>query len=123
MLAEKRRRSGLCPRCGFQTYDRTCCVVCRQNSREINKRRYSAARGKIITILGSLCFVCGNTDRETLQIDHVLSDGKQERQMYGKGRYMYEQMLLRIKNGQGGRYQLLCSSCHRQKTREVLRAA
>jgi hypothetical protein len=65
-------------------------------------------RGQIIERLGARCVRCGFLDQRALQIDHVYSDGAEERETLSGAAY-YLHILLNLNSG---RYQLLCANCN-----------
>jgi len=74
-----------------------------QWGREASQR----VRLRILTILGGKCVECGHDDPRSLCIDHVRSNGAEERRDL-RGRKIYLHILDNIESGD---YQLLCS-CH-----------
>lgn len=69
--------------------------------------RRSRLRQHIITLLGGRCQWCGTDDRRVLQIDHVYSDGAEERREYRHRIYQHI-----LDDLESGRYQVLCASCN-----------
>ena len=87
-------------------------VYC-QHKRDYNKE----VRRRVEDLLGNKCAYCGITDTRVLQIDHLYSNGRQDKREYGHGSSYYKHIL---KVGGIG-YQLLCANCNwikRYETRE-----
>jgi 5-methylcytosine-specific restriction endonuclease McrA len=94
------------------------CEDCRGYYRKADQRRYRAIREEIVSLLGGSCANCGSDGRGLLEIDHVHSDGYLERAEFGNGRHMYKQILVQLRSDPTDRrYQLLCFTCHQEKTR------
>ena len=77
------------------------------------KRNKKEHRAKIIVLLGSKCSKCGFSDVRALDIDHINSNGTQERKQYKRDSY-YLHILKAIRSGSKD-YQLLCCNCNRIK--------
>ena len=91
-----------------------------RNLRASRQRQY--LRISAIQKLGGCCLHCGNKDMRVLEIDHIKGDadlectrkessGQQERKRI---RYILNTPIRELT----GRYQILCSNCHRIKTYE-----
>ena len=63
---------------------------------------------KIIDKYGGKCNRCGFNDWRALQIDHVNSNGYQERELIRKRRTYYKYVL----EDKSGNYQILCANCN-----------
>lgn len=71
------------------------------------KYRVLLLKEKIFEKLGKICCKCGfSKDIRALQIDHVFSDGKAERNLGPMGLYK------KVIQDQEGRYQILCANCN-----------
>ena len=89
--------------------------------RVLKKSRTIAAQQRLIQrlkyaaydLLGGHCVVCNIADYRLLQIDHILGDGKGDRDRIKIFRKI-------ISGVQRDRYQLLCPNCHFLKTNELL---
>lgn len=68
----------------------------------------SELRDRALAKLGNKCRRCGFTDKRALQIDHINSDGKQDRAMGITGPRLHNAVL----RDDGSRYQLLCANCN-----------
>lgn len=71
------------------------------------KRRewYSNQRKKLVNLLGGKCVVCGETEEDFLEFDHIKPvRGKRE-----------GNSIMQVKK-HPERFQLLCANCHRRKT-------
>ena len=78
-----------------------------------NKINYNN-RMRTIEILGGKCVVCGFSDCRALQVDHINSDGKEER--LGRG---HTQSALHTAIGNSPeKFQLLCANCNIIKKHE-----
>ena len=79
-----------------------------------NSERFRLARrerrDKCYTEMGGKCVECGFNDYRALQIDHINSDGKQERKLICRNDY-YPNVLKSFLAGKK-RYQLLCCNCN-----------
>jgi hypothetical protein len=86
------------------------CVDC---GRETVAESYLKQRQQVIDHLGSHCVECGYcADDRALQIDHVNSDGAEQRRTgAGRGRALLHAVL----TDEAGRYQLLCANCNAVK--------
>ena len=67
--------------------------------------------------MGGKCVSCGFSDYRALQIDHINSDGKQERNLMNRRDY-YPNVLASFL-AKEGRYQLLCCNCNWIKRSEL----
>ena len=94
----------------------------REDHKEKNneRNRVDLARWKSLAIaaLGGVCVRCGyNADIRALQIDHINSDGRDERaEMRDNQRKLYR---LISELGSQGRYQVLCANCNQIKRMEA----
>jgi len=92
----------------------------RENNRgkmaTINRSYSNRLRDKLFAMLGDVCASCGFSDRRALQIDHVNSDGAEDRRLNGNK----NKHLLVIRSLELGekRYQLLCANCNWIKRHE-----
>lgn len=106
----ERLDSGLCL-CGKQpaVAGKTRCADCLDKiAQKIRNHRESTVRG-----YGGRCVCCGDNDPNVLELDHVNSDGGEQRKsLTPQGIYRWA-----IKNGFPPTLQLLCASCHTAKTR------
>ena len=73
------------------------------------KPRRAKLRQAVIALLGGKCVSCGISDVRVLQIDHINSNGAEDRKIYGAGQPAYYQHILDCK---GIGYQLLCANCN-----------
>lgn len=81
---------------------------------EYHKEWQFARRSKVIEILGGKCKRCGFSDFRALHIDHVNSNGHQERRKYrGSSLHFYKDFLNDILNKSD--YQILCANCNHIK--------
>jgi len=71
------------------------------------REHFQRLRQRIVTILGGKCVECGHSDGRSLHIDHVRSNGAEERRS-GAGTAYYKHILENIESGD---YVLLCA-CH-----------
>lgn len=71
------------------------------------------ARTSIIALLGGKCS-CGAS--ENLEIDHIWEDGVEDRKKHGALNVAYYREILAEIIGGSTRFQLLCSTCHDEKT-------
>lgn len=62
-------------------------------------------------VLGNKCKICGFKDIRALQIDHINSDGKNDR-VSGGYRYQFYKRVLASVQAKEKRYQLLCANCN-----------
>lgn len=82
----------------------------RAKQAEAIRKSHQKTREAIVAWLGGCCVSCGYSDPRALHIDHVRSNGGEERQMRGKG------YIQRIRdNLESGDYQLLCGNCNEIK--------
>ena len=72
--------------------------------------RYSVLRSRAITMLGGQCTNCGISDMRVVQIDQVIT--------VGKNRPILKALLISIGNGSidTSNLQVLCANCHMIKT-------
>src|SRR5689334_6775941 len=77
-------------------------------------------RRRVIEMLGSRCYNCGNTDIRVLQIDHRYNDGYKLKRG-GRIRGFDEKHFAAIIRGDDPlhRYTLLCANCHMLKNQGV----
>lgn len=73
-------------------------------------------RRQILERLGAYCVGCGYRDIRALQIDHVYSDGAEERKAMSGATY-YRHIL---RNLDSGRYRILCANCNACKKFDYL---
>lgn len=71
--------------------------------------QYNRLRAVVIEILGGKCVACSNPDHRVLQVDHIYSDGAEERRQYANGVTFLKHV---IETYLEGRYQLLCANCN-----------
>lgn len=108
------KRVGLCPSCGNQlTLGKTyLCKRCAASQARSAKKYLWNQRVKVLEAYGDCCAVCGITDRDVLQIDHVNNDGAEERRKTRSKTTLVNKI---IKAGFSDRYQLLCANCNWKK--------
>lgn len=83
------------------------------------KRRF-LLRADVIRRLGSVCKKCPYTDFRALQIDHINSDGKEDRVRFKGNREKYLKYLLKLDyNILIANYQILCANCNAIKRMEA----
>jgi len=82
---------------------------------QYKKNWRKSKREEIISLLGSKCIKCGNSEKEVLQIDHIKGGGTKLFKKYGTE--LYSKILREIKNGSKD-YQLLCGNCNIKKAIE-----
>lgn len=78
--------------------------------RIIDKNYRVKIRTSLFEILGFKCAKCDFDDTRALQIDHVNSNGAEERKKRGSNGY-YNLMRKKIMNGSKD-YQILCANCN-----------
>lgn len=89
--------------------------LAKSNKRQ--KQRYLAMRMKAITALGGVCARCNyNADVRALQIDHIASDGKEDRLTLKSQWSLYKSVATL---GGQGKYQCLCANCNQIKRMEA----
>jgi 5-methylcytosine-specific restriction endonuclease McrA len=81
-------------------------AVSKERKAELERMRYQRKRKKAIEILGGICKSCGSTKK--LEIDHIDPDLKSFSVGSGWSRSDFFEELKKC--------QLLCSSCHKNKT-------
>ena len=113
----RRRRLGLCPRCGglLEDVDKTTCRKCRDRSKKENLRFKLDA----MKAYGGACSCCQETELMFLAIDHVHNDGAEHRrEVFGSTRIstrrgsssaMYRWLR---KNDYPAGFQVLCHNCN-----------
>lgn len=79
----------------------------RHQVKQLNDRR--ELRKQVIAVLGGKCIKCGFNDSRALQIDHVNSDGPEDRKLGNDNWKIYKTIL---QNPTNPRYQLLCANCN-----------
>ena len=80
------------------------------------RRRRVEAKADAFIALGGVCNYCGESDPETLEIDHVMGGGQKDRDAGKTGITWHKHVKEHVLSGE---YQLLCGSCHRRKTNGV----
>lgn len=113
----KRRRLGLCPRCGafLEDVDRTTCRKCRER----HKKAGLQLKIETMNAYGGVCTCCQETELMFLSIDHVYNDGAaHRRKAFGSTRKSTRRgssstiyRWLR-KNGYPAGFQVLCHNCN-----------
>ena len=78
------------------------------------KRHLDRRRDEAIAFLGGVCLRCGFSDPRALQIDHINSDGGEERRRFKHSRSKLFREVLAGKP----HYQLLCANCNQIKKHE-----
>jgi hypothetical protein len=90
----------------------------RIEARENTNRYYRNARNAVLQKLGGLCAVCGWNDWRALELDHINSDGSEDRKIkrswsYGDYKRMLDDPQLAT------RFQVLCCNHNRIKAHEA----
>lgn len=78
------------------------------------RREYYKRKEELITLLGGQCVRCASTSKSELQFDHIEREGKTDK-ITSLITYKRERVLEELK-----KCQLLCKSCHNEKTRDEL---
>lgn len=104
------RAKGLC-KCGRRPVDnRRNCELCRQKSREYNRK----LRDEVFAAYGGYrCKCCGEKTPEFLQIDHINNDGAEHRRILGTTSIYYWLKKAGFPKG----FQVLCANCNYAKAR------
>ena len=88
-------------------------VIYNRNNKEfIDKRarkHRDYLRGLVLNHYGPCCCWCGEKDINSLQIDHILNNGRDQKR-YGENLSLYI-----IKNNYPNAYQILCADCNQLK--------
>jgi hypothetical protein len=92
---------------GLSTY-------CHAHSLEASNKSRERKRVKFITEMGGKCVKCGFSDWRALQVDHIQSDGADEREARHNTAKWYKHVLEHPE-----RYQLLCANCNWIKKYEL----
>lgn len=71
------------------------------------RERERILRDACFTLLGSICAVCGFSDKRALQFDHLANDGSNHRRQRGISGALRD-----ILKGEGKGYQVLCANCN-----------
>jgi len=79
-----------------------------------DKRRCRESRLAVLNLYGRVCVCCGETTEQFLALDHVNSDGQEERKLYGSGSRFYRWLLKQPYDP--SRYQILCHNCNMAKS-------
>lgn len=86
-----------------------------------SRNLYYRSRKEILLLLGNKCSNPYNlphpewcNDFRCLQIDHIHGGGRKERKELGTHDFT-KRVLLSLKNGEKGKYQLLCANCNQLK--------
>ena len=121
ILYNKRKDSGLCPKCGGKRTSKTnlFCRPCLKYiySKTDREQQYKNARSfrkklRLLTLAayGDKCVCCGETTKEFLTIDHVNNNGAEHRKKIGTSTLLMY-MWLRDNKYPGG-FQILCRNCN-----------
>ncbi len=103
---QNRKSKGLCPECGNKPSPGFVrCDNCVSKQRE-NRNRI---RQTVIIGYGGICACCGESEPSFLQLDHVNTNGAEERRIYTNSQSIY---LKAIRDGFPSEYQLLCANCN-----------
>jgi len=106
-----------------QEYNR----IWRENNKEYKARKMreyrEALKEEVLSVYGTNCVVCGFSEVDALQIDHINNDGFSERSKLGgqkfSGTKFYEYLK---KNGWPEGYQTLCANHNAIKYAEYRRS-
>lgn len=80
------------------------------------REKHRSVRDELFRLLGATCKRCGFDDARALQIDHVNSDGRDERSRHGGSHQ--SRMLDNVRAGSDA-YQVLCANCNVIKVSEA----
>jgi hypothetical protein len=86
----------------------------KERHRELVRQGYQRVRAEVIQAYGGACVCCGESTPEFLGIDHIYSDGGDERRKLKlTGATLYRR--LRREGFPKDRYHLLCHNCNQAK--------
>lgn len=109
----KRRKNGLCIRCGLPAEPRhTHCVPCGHKMSLAHSNRLNHLRALVIDGYGGRCACCGETLREFMSIDHVGHRACDEIKIFGRNLTTTELCHLILKENFPSRFQILCFNCN-----------
>lgn len=81
----------------------------------INRKHCINLRSKLYSLLGDKCIICGENDKDVLQLDHINNDGKRDRLKF-TGLQSYREYLKEPEISKH-RLQILCANCNIKKQR------
>lgn len=81
----------------------------REDNPEGKKQQYLAYKLKVFTKLGGECVTCGIQDHRCLQIDHINSNGAEDRREFGNSRHSFYKRVFEDVEAES-KYQLLCAN-------------
>lgn len=86
-----------------------------------NRERYYQLKLQILEAYGNKCNCCGESNKNTLQLDHIYNDGAKERKgrhkKYINANCRNVYYMLKNLNYPKGRHQLLCANCNHIKAK------
>ena len=101
----KRRISSYCKPCHWLKIKTN--PSYKQNRKRAGTNFQKKIRLEVIEFLGGKCLRCGFTDPRALQLDHLYSNGSQDR-VHRSWQVMYREII----SGQDKSIQLLCANCN-----------
>lgn len=101
---------GLCMRCSKVTAipNRTLCPTCRDRTKAWDRDKLQKLRTQFLQMYGGACTCCGEENRPFLTLDHVRSDGAQDRRKRG----VYAIYRRAVKTYDPTTHQILCFNCN-----------
>ncbi len=110
---EKRRRNGLCKRCGSPLSEaKLFCGACRQKLSDANSARLQSLRKQVIAGYGNKCACCGESNYEFLSIDHKEYRACEERKKFGRCLSTTELCHKILRENFPDMFQILCHNCN-----------
>lgn len=79
---------------------------------EAVRKAERSKRNRLITLYGGKCAICGNENRNVLQLDHIHGDGCRERDILGNTKAVYTNALNTFRPD---RYRILCANCNMEQ--------
>lgn len=109
----KRRRNGLCVRCGKPVAEfHKHCVECLNRLTQEHRARAADLRAQVIRGYGGQCACCGEAINEFLAIDHKEIRACDEARKAGRPRTTIELCLIILRDNFPTTYQILCHNCN-----------
>lgn len=78
-----------------------------QRARNIGRRARAKQRDRLLALYGTVCAICGFSDRRALTLDHIQRNGNAERAQFGERR-VYAKALAEFRPDL---YRTLCMNC------------